>query len=341
MRSRSSNRDSLQDLLTPDSVGPYLAKRGLIEPGVKVESVELTGGISNVVLAVKGDKARFVVKQSLPRLRVKDDWPAKRERAITEAEALRFVAQITPGAVPEVLDCDGESFVITLARAPQTWRNWKTVLLSGEANVAIASELGRVLAVWHSTTKGSAEIEGRFNDFEAFEQLRVDPYYRTVMKRNPEVAATVSGYVGEMAKRRICLVHGDYSPKNVLIGSKSMWILDFETAHFGDPAFDVAFMLNHLCLKAIHKPQHFDGYRLCSHAFWNAYILEAGQGFAGSDGYVLGHLACLMVARVDGKSPAEYLSESERCATREIAISWLTKLPSGVGAAWTSLRESL
>lgn len=331
----------MEDLLTTDSVGPYLVERGLIEPGAKVESVELGGGISNVVMAVRAGNQRFVVKQSLPRLRVKDDWPAKRERVVTEAEALRLAGQITPGAVPEVLDCDEASFVVTLAKAPEIWRNWKTVLLSGETDAYVASELGRVLATWHSNTKGSPEIEKRFNDIEAFEQLRVDPYYRTVMKRRPEVAATVSDYVDEMAKRRLCLVHGDYSPKNVLIGEKEMWTLDFEVAHFGDPAFDVAFMLNHLCLKAIHKPDRLDGYRLCGLSFWNAYVAEVGEGFAGAESYVLGHLACLMAARVDGKSPAEYLLENERSTAREIAISWLTEPPSGIEAAWTNLQERL
>lgn len=331
----------MEDLLTPDSVGPYLVGRGLIEPGSTVESAELGGGVSNVVLAVQSDDKRLVVKQSLPRLRVKDDWPAKRERVVTEAQALRLAGQITPGAVPEVLDCDASSFVITLAKAPESWRNWKTVLLSGEADEDIASKLGRVLAAWHTNTNGSQEIERQFNDIEAFEQLRVDPYYRTVMKRRPEVAATVGEYVEQMAKRRLCLVHGDYSPKNVLIGENAMWTLDFEVAHYGDPAFDVAFMHNHLCLKAIHRPQYVDGYMSCGLSFWNVYVSEVGEGFAGSEVYVLGHLACLMVARVDGKSPAEYLSEDERSTAREIAISWLTEPPSGVEAAWTSLKERL
>lgn len=294
-----------------------------------------------MVIAVESDNQRFVVKQSLPLLRVTEDWPAKRERVITEAEALRLAGQLTPGAVPEVLDCDAASFVITLARAPDSWRNWKAVLLSGEADAGAASELGRVLAAWHSKTKDSPEIEERFNDLEAFDQLRVDPYHRTVMERRPEVADAVNGYVEQMGKRRLCLVHGDYSPKNVLIGESAMWILDFEVAHFGDPAFDVAFMLNHLCLKAIHKPQHFDGYRSCGLSFWNVYVSEVGEGFAGSEGHILGHLACLMVARVDGKSPAEYLSENQRSTAREIAISWLTELPSGIEAAWVDLRESL
>lgn len=331
----------MDDLLTPDSVGPYLLGRGLIEPGTTVESEELGGGVSNIVLAVKSDNRGFVVKQSLPRLRVKDDWPAKRERVVTEADALRLAGQITPAVVPEVLDCDDESFVITLAKAPESWRNWKTVLLSGEANADVASELASVLAAWHTNTNGSQEIEKQFNDVEAFEQLRVDPYYRTVMTRRPDVAETVGEYVKEMAMRRLCLVHGDYSPKNVLIGEKEIWILDFEVAHFGDPVFDIAFMLNHLCLKAIHRPHHLDGYESCSLSFWNVYTSEAGDRFTGSQGYVIGHIACLMLARVDGKSPAEYLSESERSTAREIAISWLTEPPVGIEAAWTSLRERL
>ena len=80
-------------------------------------------------------------------------------------------------------------------------------------------------------------------------------------------------------------------------------MIDWEIVHRGDPAFDVAFLLNHLLLKTIHRPASRNDYEACGAAFLDAY----GQDLDLA--YVLGLVGCLMLARVDGKSPAEYLTE--------------------------------
>jgi hypothetical protein len=163
---------------------------------------------------------------------------------------------------------------------------------------------------------------------ESFEAQRVDPYLRTIVRRHPDLAETVDVYVERLLATRRCLVHGDFSPKNVLVGRDGLWVIDWEVTHRGDPAFDLAFMLNHLLLKAIHRPQGRRDYETCGRAFLEAYA----QPFDPE--YVLGLVGCLMLARVDGKSPAEYLSERERTHARAHGIALLTAPPSAPAAAW-------
>jgi 5-methylthioribose kinase len=328
-------------LLSAGTVGEYLVHRGLVPEGTPVAARELGGGVSNVVLAVEAAGRRLVVKQSLARLRVADEWLAKRERVLTEGAALRLVGKLVPGAVPEVFDVDSDRCAITIACAPGGWRSWKELLLAGEADADVSRRLGAILAAWQRLTAGDAEVERRFGDYEAFDQLRVDPYHRAVMRRHPELAAPVAAHVERMLATRLCLVDGDFSPKNVLTGDGGLWIVDFEVAHVGDPAFDLAFMLNHLMLKAIHRPVVLDGYERCAAAFWDAYRAGAGDGLAPEPAYVLGHLGCVMVARVDGKSPAEYLDPAGGNVARELGSSFVLDAPASLQAAWERLREAV
>jgi 5-methylthioribose kinase len=322
-------------LLAPETVGSYLVARGLVDGRAEVTAAELAWGVSNVVLAVEGDGLRAVVKQALPRLRVQDEWLAKRERALTEAEALRAAGAIEPGSVPAVLDADPDACAIVIAQAPAAWRNWKELLLGGVADPAVAQRLGELLGSWHRGTEDDPEIAKRFGDSEAFVQLRVDPYHRTVMRRWPALERAIGAYVELMLDTQRCLVHGDFSPKNVLVGVEGLWVLDFEVAHVGDPVFDLAFMLNHLMLKAIHRPVELDDYRACAEAFLSAYGREAQPE------YLLGHVGCLMLARVDGKSPAEYLEEPERLQARAIGTRLVLDPPAAVQDGWKLIAEGV
>jgi 5-methylthioribose kinase len=326
-------------LLSVETAGAYLVSRGLLDPTEPVTVAELGGGVSNVVLSVSTPSRTMVVKQALPRLRVDDDWPAKRERAITEAAALRLAASLTPGLVPEVLDADPEACALTIAHAPAAWRPWKDLLLEGTADPEVAGRLGSALASWHRGSLGDSGVREHFADHEAFEQLRVDPYYRTIQRRHPEVAEPVGKLIELMLSRRRCLVHGDFSPKNVLVGQDGLSVLDWEVAHYGDPVFDVAFMVNHLLLKALHRPRHRVWYERCSVAFVRAYEAAVPEALRDDVAYVLGHVGCLMLARVDGKSPAEYLSELERGRAWRLGLSLAMDPPADVGAAWQRLSE--
>lgn len=325
------------DLLTTENLTDYLASRGMTTGAVRW-CRSLGGGVSNVVLAAGVGDGAVVVKQSLARLRVRDEWNAKRERVLTEARALVLQAKLTPGRVPEVLDIDPQRFALTIAHAPDGWSDWKGRLLAGEADPRVASELGRILGVWHHRTWNDRKVARDFADWEAFEQLRVDPYYRTVARRCPDLAPPVLARIARMEESRRCLVHGDFSPKNVLLGGGpfGLWVLDAEVAHFGDPGFDTGFMLNHLMLKAINRPSARTSYRACALSFWSAYERHRdGAGCADT----LGHLACLMLSRVHGKSPAEYLDERGRGLADRLGRRLLLAPPDTLEQAWDVLEE--
>jgi len=320
------------ELLSVSSVGPYLQARKVLPDGDSIRVEELGGGVSNVVLAVFWGDNRVVVKQALPRLRVEDEWLAKRERALNEARALQLADTITPGCVPALLDVDGRLCTLTMTAAPSGWSTWKERLLTAVADATVARRLGEILAAWHSATFRRHDLPASFADPEVFDQLRVDPYYRTVARRRPELAEAVGAYVRRMGDTRACIVHGDYSPKNVLVGD-GLWVIDLEVAHLGDPAFDLAFMLNHLLLKRLHLGEAGREIEGCVSAFWQGYGDAVRRELAPDLQYVLGHVGCLMVARVDGKSPAEYLTPNDQEAARMLGSLLLLAPPASLEAA--------
>jgi tRNA A-37 threonylcarbamoyl transferase component Bud32 len=311
------------DLVTEAGAADYLRSRGVIGAG-PASTEALGGGVSNIVLAVTSAQRRVVLKQALPRLRVASEWLAKRERALAEARALSIAMALAPGSSPAVLDVDPARCALTIEAAPADWLTWKERLFEGAADTATAALLGELLAGWH---RGTSELEPDLDEWDSFEQLRIDPYYREAARRHPELAETIIGYADAMAARRACLVHGDFSPKNILVGDSGLWVIDFEVVHRGDPAFDIAFLLTHLSLKAIFLPAQRDDLLACAAAFDAAYREGAPPLATPTTEYVLGHVGCLMLARVDGKSPAEYLDDAAQTRTRAVARSLLSAAP--------------
>lgn len=322
------------DLLTADTVVGYLADRSVLDR-VEARVEVLGGGVSNVVLSVDGGSGPLVVKQSLPRLRVVDDWYAPRDRIITEAQALRLAGRLVPGSVPRVIDSDPTRHTLTLERAPTGWRNWKTRLLDGDVDVSVARRLGSHLASWHTATAGGRGLSARMHDTEPFEMLRTDPYYRTVAHRTPELAGQIQDLIDQMHGRRQCLVHGDFSPKNVLVGpAATTWVIDFEVAHFGDPHFDLGFLISHLLMKSVHRPELSGSYDRCITAFAGGYETQGSADSAPglSWEHALRHVGCLLLARVRGKSPAEYLTPEEADRVWMLGLNLLTATPDQLSA---------
>ena len=310
--------------LSRQTVAAYLVERGVFERTEGLEAVELTGGISATVIAVRGAGKRVVVKQALARFRVEDEWLVSQDRVLAEARALELMAELAPGSVPRVFDLDRDTFTLVIEEAPPAWRPWKALLLEGNADAGVATRLGELLSILHAA---DADI----GSAESFDAQRIDPYLRTIQRRHPALAAQIAEYVERLLATTASVVHGDYSPKNVLVGDDGLWVIDWEIVHRGDPAFDLAFLLNHLLLKTIHRPQAREGYEQCALAFVGAY------GRAVDLTYVLGLVGCLMLARVDGKSPAEYLGDGGRETARAAGIALLTDPPSSLEQAWAGL----
>ncbi|HUY14888.1 MAG TPA: aminoglycoside phosphotransferase family protein [Terriglobia bacterium] len=302
--------------LTAGNAKDYLAQTGLVLPQEQISIRELGGGVSNVVLLLEWPGRpgqRWVVKQSLGKLRVKDDWRSDRERIFREANSIQKLHAVLPrGSVPEVVHIDRQNFIFIMAAAPPGSATWKDLLLSGQVDSAVAAEAGKLLASIIVKSRQDPDFQKLFEDRTVFDQLRIDPYYRTTAARCPEAASALQELMRDSWQIRTALVHGDYSPKNILVLGSRIFLIDFEVVHWGDPAFDSGFLLNHLLLKAFHQPQFAEIYLDAAGAFRKA--LVSGMGPAGAAAFermTVRHLGALMLARIDGKSPVEYIQNDE------------------------------
>lgn len=304
--------------LTLDNAISFLRERGWIEPDEPTQVRELTGGVSNLVLLVESDRQRFVVKQALPQLRVRDEWLCPVDRIWVEQRAIETLSQLVGNVrLPAVLYADRDNYTFAMTAAPAGALNWKAELLAGRIDPALGAAAGELLGQIHSRGRQAAGVAEAFADDRFFQDLRVDPYYRTTAARHPDLSGPILAQVERMQapEHRLALVHGDYSPKNMLITGGDLLLLDFEVAHWGDPTFDLAFCLNHVFLKSIHRPQWRTAYFELAGHFWAAYertldLMPAALLLPTT----LKQLGCLMLARVDGKSPVEYLTDEGRRA---------------------------
>jgi 5-methylthioribose kinase len=298
--------------LTAANAADYLRARGHIGAGpVAVE--ELGGGVSNVVLRVRTADGAFVLKQSRPQLRTRDAWFSDVDRVFREEAVMRALHPILPAVVPEVLFADRENFVFAMNSAPDGAAVWKADLLAGRVDLALGERVGAVLGRMHDATARDHSLVGPFQDRTVFVQLRVDPYYRRVQERRPEVAHAVAPLIDGLLNSREALCHGDYSPKNILTHGNGFTLVDYETAHQGDPAMDLGFFLSHLLLKAAHRAARRREYFDLTKAFWRGYRSAAAYAPVGAlVRRAVGHCGVCLLARIDGTSPVDYLPEGPK-----------------------------
>jgi 5-methylthioribose kinase len=314
--------------LTPDNALDYLRERGWIAGHARVEA--LSGGVSNVVLRVEATGGLLVVKQSRPQLRTRDAWFSDLERVYREQEVMEVLHPLLPPlTVPQVLHADRQRYVFAMEHAPAPARVWKEELLAGRTDPQVGEQAGRILGRIHQATAADLPKVARFTDRTVFFQLRVDPFYKRVQERRPEVAAAIAPLIAELHERAEALCHGDFSPKNLLLHERGLTLVDYETAHLGDPTMDLGFFFSHLLLKAIRRPELLGVYLDLTRAAWRGYAAEAT--FRPLEELVrrgVGHLAVCLLARIDGTSPVDYLPEEpKREAVRRLARSLLWQPP--------------
>jgi aminoglycoside phosphotransferase (APT) family kinase protein len=324
----------------------YLRDSVRAAAGESVEVRELAGGVSNVVLHVTLPErgARFVLKQARGRLRVKEDWRCPIERIWREVEVLEVCGSVLRSApaakarfrpaVPEVLWEDRENYCYAMTAAPTEHYTWKELLLAGwgSDHLFIAATCGRLLGRLHAGTWRNAALAQRFEDRSFFDQLRLDPYYRQAARVHTDLAPQLSALVDSVWQHPLCLVHGDFSPKNLLVSPGQALLIDFEVGHFGDPAFDLGFFLTHLVAKAVRAREQCRKYLLLVGVFWFFYRRELQAVASPSEldnlkRRMMLNLAGCLLARADGKSPLEYLTDAERSAIRTLGREWLVNPP--------------
>lgn len=303
-------------------IAASLLDLGLLKAGDNMVMEPLTGGVSSDIWKVDLPMGIVCVKRSLPQLRVKQLWEAPIKRNAYEVAYLRVAARIAPGGVPNVLAHDaGAGLFVMDYLDPQSHPVWKTQLRDGIANVETASQVGAQMARIHRATANDAALRERFATDDIFYPIRLEPYLDATARVHPDLAPRLQHLIQTTLNTKLCLIHGDIAPKNILVGAHGPIFLDCECAWFGDPAFDLAFCLNHLLLKCLWTPAARKGFLACFTQLTESYFAtvawEPRQEMERRTAHLL---PGLLLARVDGKSPVEYLSDEmdknkvRRCA---------------------------
>ncbi len=297
----------------------------------------LTDGVSSEIYRVDDGPDSFVVKRALPTLRVKDHWAADVGRNRYEQMYIDYVGRFLPQAVPSLRPSPNDRGYFSMEFLGPDFTSWKLMLLRGEARIEHAVEAATLLGQIHSHSAGDANAERQFNTTANFMQLRIDPYLLTTGNRHLDLRDLFEAEAQRLAATRECLVHGDFSPKNVMISPSRTVLLDCEVAWYGDPAFDVAFPLTHLLLKGLYHAPRLIGVQEMCQAFWQRY-LEKVRGIIDHralEPRVARLLLMLLLARIDGKSPVEYLTNTQQ-------TTWVRQFArSGILAGCTSLSDIL
>jgi aminoglycoside phosphotransferase (APT) family kinase protein len=295
---------------------------GLIRVDEAFQMTPLSGGVSSDIALIEVGGRRFCVKRALLRLKVAALWEAPVARNAAEAAWMRAVAQWIPAAAPTVLGEDKEAGLFAMSYfPPDAYPLWKAELLAGRVGLDFAAAVGRDLAIIHARSAADPAMPSIFSNDGTFEAIRIEPYLRATGRAHPDLAARFDELAERTLTRRIALAHGDISPKNILRGPGGPVFLDAECAWFGDPAFDLAFCLNHLLLKGARRGVPRAPYLEAFRRLKDAYFAEvAWEDATDLEARAAALLPALFLARIDGKSPVEYLiHEDEKEAVRRCA----------------------
>lgn len=290
----------------------YLVQKKLVNTS-EFQVTTLTGGVSCEILLIDDGENRFVLKRALKKLKVKEDWFADVKRNVIEQHYLKYVATFKPESVPAILYSDEVNSFFCMEMLENGLENWKTLLLDRQFNLDYAKKAGTLLAEIHSKSINDVKLAEDFDTLDNFSELRIAPYLLATAKKNEVLAPYFEAEAKRLAETKFCLVHGDYSPKNILVSHERLVILDCEVAWYGDPVFDIAFLLNHFILKALHLKEDASKLMEMADVVWDSYFsILKNKVDDAFENRVIHLLPMLMLARVDGKSPVEYLSSENQ-----------------------------
>lgn len=303
-----------------------LVDAGLVKNPEQINAEQLSGGVSSDIWRLNSANGPICLKRALKKLKVQDNWFAPISRNASEVAWLKTVGKILPKNTPEVLYHDeDEGFFVMPFYDPSTYKNWKHELLNGHIDVQVATDVGRCLGAIHLGTFEDVVIAREFANDQTFFDIRLEPYLLTTAERHPNLADRFHELADITAKSKTALVHGDISPKNILIGPHGPLFIDAECAWYGDPAFDVAFCLNHLLLKCLHAPSTRHSLKDSFEALCQGYIDQMPNDLTRDILQRTAHLLPgLLLARIDGKSPVEYITDtSQKDIVRKFASTQL------------------
>jgi aminoglycoside phosphotransferase (APT) family kinase protein len=311
------------DIEQHDQLLAYLRATNRIGGKESLQIRTLAGGVSNKTVWLERPTGEaWVLKQALSKLRVTVDWFSDPARIEREALGLRWLATLAPqGAITPLIFVDLSHHLLAMMAVPQPHENWKTLLLSGQLDLDHVKQFAELLAAIHrGSIESSQPLRYIFDERSFYESLRLEPYYAYAAAQVPEARDFLTRLIADTRLRRLCLVHGDYSPKNVLVRDGRLVLLDHEVIHWGDPAFDIGFALTHLLSKAHHlRDDRFVG---AAKLFCDIYSARVGPALWNEQSAVMAarHTLGCLLARVAGRSPLEYLDDAKRARQRDAVV---------------------
>jgi aminoglycoside phosphotransferase (APT) family kinase protein len=311
----------------PSDILTALRRMGLLAPNATAVGDRLTGGVSSDIWRIDLATGPICIKRALGKLRVAADWQAPVERNRYEARWMQRANAAVPGAAPALLGIDEASGALAMQfLPPEGYALWKNQLRDGDAEPGFAAAVARSLVRIHAATAAKPSIAADFPTDRIFYDIRLEPYLVATAGVHPDLAQPLHELVAATQANKRALVHGDVSPKNILHGPEGPVFLDAECAWWGDPAFDIAFCLNHLLLKCLWTPCATIGFFECFEAFVTAYAAGITWESPSTLEARAAHLLPgLFLARVDGKSPVEYVTdEQDKDRVRRTARSLLS-----------------
>jgi aminoglycoside phosphotransferase (APT) family kinase protein len=318
-----------------------LRRMGLLAATADPHGERLDGGVSSDIWRVDLASGPVCVKRALPKLRVAAEWEAPVERNRFEARWMRRANAAVCGSAPQLLGLDEESGALAMQFLPaDRYPLWKTQLRDGDADARFAAQVADTLARIHAASAADPGIAPEFPTDRIFHDIRLEPYLLATARAHPDLAQRLTGLAAMVEANKRALVHGDVSPKNILHGADGPVFLDAECAWWGDPAFDLAFCLNHLLLKCLWTPRATSGFLACFDALAAAYVERMDwEPPRALEARAARLLPGLFLARVDGKSPVEYItSDHDRDRVRRTASALLihpVETLRDVRLAWT------
>jgi len=308
-----------------EEVTLYLNQEGLINGNDNTLVEHLSGGVSCRVWKISVNNDRWVIKQALEKLDVKADWFSDVERIHREHEVMKQLELVIPDSnIPKILHVDYVNHIYMMTCAEEGVQTWKECLMDGVFNAETAKSAADILSLIHSQShKIDEQVKAKFSDQKYFIQLRIDPFHRFLINKYPELSTEINTLIEELTDQKTCLVHGDFSPKNMLVEkSGHIVLIDYEVAHWGNPVFDLAYCLGHLMLKAWHLKKPAEILELISVFMAN---------YKGQVSNLLPHLGLMLLARMDGKSPVNYIQDDTlKQIIRTTAINWIKGGDSGL-----------
>lgn len=298
------------DIEDPLQLERYLKLEKHISYEVKCSVTKLTGGVSNKTILVETSCGKnWVLKQALSKLRVKSDWFCPPERLLVEAKGLKWIAQeLNQEVTPEFIFLDEKQFILAMQAVEAPFKNLKEIFLSRNLSLRLVESMATILANIHSSGK-SSEARKLFDNKSFFEILRLESYYLYSAQQEPIVSKFLINLIEETREISETVVHGDFSPKNMLLKNGKIILLDHEVMHYGDPAFDIGFSICHFLSKANWIKSMREDFLLAAKRYWEVYQNAMGGVTAELEARACRHLLACLIARVKGKSPLEYFDE--------------------------------